>query len=112
MSVFTTKFGELCEAVLQKVGYLRHKKTQENPMEEVADVSNIFKPENHEHLIGQEWVEDRTGVIYRLVGIVYGSDDWDWLMYPVEGLSKTTQYQWLSCVGSIENFGFTPKEEI
>lgn len=44
--VFTTKlgeeFGELCEAVLQKVGYLRHKKTQENPMEEAADVLQLL----------------------------------------------------------------------
>lgn len=43
--VFTTKlgeeFGELCEAVLQHVGYLKHKKTQEDPMEEAADVLQL-----------------------------------------------------------------------
>lgn len=43
--VFTTKlgeeFGELCEAVLQHVGYLKHKKTQEDPIEEAADVLQL-----------------------------------------------------------------------
>ncbi len=64
----------------------------------------LFKPEDHHDKLGLEWVEDRTAKVYRLVGIVFAEDDWYWMMCDVEG-----KYQWLSCVGSIENFGFTSK---
>ena len=66
----------------------------------------LFEPHKHEDLIGRYWVEDKTGTPFELLGIVYGKDDWYWLMGNEWG-----GYQWLSCVGSIENFGFTPEEK-
>lgn len=68
---------------------------------------SVFRPEDNEHLLERKWVEDKTGVVYTLVGIAYAKDDWYWLMYN----KWQAGLQWLSCVGSIENFGFTPEEK-
>ncbi len=65
----------------------------------------MFRPEVHHHLIGKKWVRDLDGKDYELTGIVFGEDDWYWLMQPAVGPTE-----WLSCVGKIENFGYTPKE--
>ena len=62
----------------------------------------IFKPQDYEDLIGQWWRKD--GYEYKLLGILYGDDDWYWVMCRGGRLNKHTQL--LSCVGSIEVFGY------
>jgi len=62
----------------------------------------IFKPQDYEHLIGQWWRHD--GFEYRLNGILYGDDDWYWVMCRAGAYNKHTQL--LSCALNIENFGY------
>lgn len=66
-----------------------------------------FRPEDNEDLIGQWWRKD--GYEYRLVGIMYGADDWYWVMACAGRFNKHTQL--LSCVCRIEVFGFEKVED-
>lgn len=61
-----------------------------------------FKPQNYEHLIGEYWRFE--GYEYKLHGIMYGEDDWYWVMTRGNRFDEHTQL--LSCVGDIEDFGF------
>lgn len=44
---------------------------------------------------------DKFGVCYRFRGIMHGNEDYYYVFTSSEG-----DYQLLSCVGSIENFGY------
>lgn len=62
----------------------------------------VFKPQDYEHLIGKRW--RYNGYEYELHGIMFGEDDWYWVMVRGNRFDKHTQL--LSCVGNIEDFGF------
>ena len=53
-----------------------------------------------EHLIGQTFV-DNTGIEYTFYGLVHGSDDYYYGMWRKDGEPRL-----LSCVGSIDGWGF------
>lgn len=69
---------------------------------------SVFNPIDYQHLIGQWWQKD--GYNYKLVGIMDGYDDWYWVMCRSGMFSKHTRL--LSCVGSIEDFGFEQPLEV
>lgn len=50
---------------------------------------------------------DRKGVVHRFIGVLIGSDDYYYAMMPCDGSRKL---QLLSCVGSIESFGYEKVE--
>jgi len=66
-----------------------------------------FRPQDYEDLIGQWWRHD--GYEYKLIGILYGEDDWYWVMARAGRLNKHTQL--LSCVGDIEAFDYEKIEK-
>lgn len=66
----------------------------------------IFRPEDNEDLIGRWWRKD--GYEYQLIGILYDTEDWWWLMARGGQLNRHTIR--LSCVGNIETFDFEPIE--
>lgn len=53
-----------------------------------------------EHLIDKQFAEERTGNIFTFVGVLHGSDDYYYAM------SRSGEFKLLSCVGSINGFGF------
>lgn len=46
---------------------------------------------------------DTKGVVHRFIGVLIASDDYYYAMMPCDGSRKL---QLLSCVGSIESFGY------
>jgi hypothetical protein len=56
-----------------------------------------------EPLFGRQYRADRTGKHFSLAGVMLGDDDYYYVLWPVEGGGV----QLLSCVGSIEGFGYS-----
>jgi hypothetical protein len=52
------------------------------------------------HLIGRKYIEAPGGKVFTFFGIVHGNDDYYY------GMSRRGGVRLLSCVGSIEGFGF------
>ena len=50
-----------------------------------------------------EIFKDDAGELYRFSGILIASDDYYYLMHP---LNKENKAKWLSCVGNLETHGF------
>ena len=64
----------------------------------------VFKPEDYDHLIGTRYRRDHDGYEYKLIGMMWGEDDWYWVLTRGNRVDKHTVF--LSCVGNIEAFGF------
>lgn len=64
-------------------------------------VSNL--PYCERHLIGKRYIRD--GKEFECLGIMLGDNDWYYVMYP---RSEGAVLSLLSCVGSIEGFGYEP----
>lgn len=67
-------------------------------------MANLFNPDDYHHLLRSRWRREHDGYEYELIGIMYGDDDWYWVMARGGKIDKNVAF--LSCVGTIEDFGF------
>jgi hypothetical protein len=58
--------------------------------------------------IGSRW--KYRAITYSLAGIMLGDDDWYYVMWPVTQGAFVSEIRLLSCVGSIEAYGYEPEE--
>ena len=59
-----------------------------------------------ESLIGRDFLEERTGIVWRFFGLVHGDDDYYFGMYHSTG-PGAGKLCLSSCVGSLETNGYT-----
>lgn len=68
-------------------------------------MSNLFNPDDYYHLLNSHWRRNnKDGYEYKLIGIMFATDDWYWVMQRGERFDEHVQF--LSCVGCIEDFGY------
>ncbi len=70
----------------------------------IGRIGLFDEDKEYEPLLDKQFVEDRTGDVWTFFGLVHGSDDYYY------GMSREGALMLLSCVGSIEAFGFTLAE--
>ena len=63
---------------------------------------DVFRPEDHDELIGKWWRKD--GYEWQLTGIMYDTEDWWWIMSRGGKLNKHTQM--LGCACNIEIYDY------